>query len=55
MSVQIAAPPVDGEANKELVKYLSSVLNLRKSDVSLDRVRYELFKMNNQIQIIYII
>jgi hypothetical protein len=35
--VQIAAPPVDGEANAELVKYLSKVLGVRKSDVSLDR------------------
>lgn len=37
VGVQIAAPPVDGEANTELVKYLSKLLELRKSDVSLDR------------------
>lgn len=37
VGVQIAAPPVEGEANTELVKYLSKVLGLRKSDVSLDR------------------
>lgn len=37
IGVQIAAPPVDGEANAELVKYLSKVLQLRKSDLSLDR------------------
>ncbi|CAD7089167.1 unnamed protein product [Hermetia illucens] len=37
VGVQISAPPVEGEANTELVKYLSKVLNLRKSDVSLDR------------------
>lgn len=35
--VQIAAPPMDGEANAELVKYISKVLQLRKSDVSVDR------------------
>ncbi|XP_058061330.1 UPF0235 protein C15orf40 homolog [Anopheles bellator] len=34
---QIAAPPIDGEANTELIKYLSKLLELRKSDVSLDR------------------
>ncbi|XP_053679382.1 UPF0235 protein C15orf40 homolog [Anopheles nili] len=34
---QIAAPPIDGEANTELIKYLSKLLNMRKSDVSLDR------------------
>lgn len=37
VSVQIAAPPIDGEANTELVKYIAKVLQLRKSDVSVDR------------------
>lgn len=37
VGIQIAAPPVDGEANAELVKFLSGVLKLRKSDISLDR------------------
>ncbi|KAL7303790.1 hypothetical protein TKK_0003919 [Trichogramma kaykai] len=37
VGVAIAAPPQEGEANAELVKYLSSVLSVRKSDVSLDR------------------
>ncbi|KAI5709700.1 hypothetical protein M8J76_006218 [Diaphorina citri] len=37
IGVQINAPPVDGEANTELVKYLSKLLGLRKSDVSLDK------------------
>lgn len=37
IGVQIAAPPVDGEANAELVKYISKLLKLRKSDVSVDR------------------
>lgn len=37
IGVQIAAPPVDGEANTELVKFISKVLQLRKSDLSLDR------------------
>lgn len=35
--VQIAAPPLEGEANAELVRFLAKVLALRKSDVSLDR------------------
>lgn len=38
VGVQIAAPPVDGEANTELLKYLASVLDLRKSEISLDKV-----------------
>lgn len=37
IGVQIAAPPVEGEANTELIKYLSKVLRLRKSDLSLDK------------------
>ncbi|XP_015109142.1 UPF0235 protein C15orf40 homolog [Diachasma alloeum] len=37
VGVAISAPPVEGEANSELMKYLSSVLGVRKSDVSIDR------------------
>uniref|UniRef100_A0A0K8URT4 UPF0235 protein C15orf40 n=1 Tax=Bactrocera latifrons TaxID=174628 RepID=A0A0K8URT4_BACLA len=37
VGIQIAAPPTEGEANAELVKYLSKLLGLRKSDVSLDK------------------
>lgn len=37
VGVQIAAPPVEGEANTELIKFFSKVLGLRKSDISLDR------------------
>lgn len=37
VGIQIAAPPVDGEANTELVRFLAKLLNLRKSDVSLDK------------------
>lgn len=37
VGVQIAAPPVDGEANTELIKFLSKTFNLRKSDLSLDK------------------
>lgn len=36
--IQINAPPVDGEANVELIKYLSSILGVRKSDLSLNQV-----------------
>lgn len=37
VGVSISAPPVEGEANTELIKYMASVLGLKKSDVSLDR------------------
>ncbi len=33
--VRIGAPPVDGEANAELIKFLAKVLRLRKSDLNL--------------------
>ncbi|XP_051236868.1 UPF0235 protein C15orf40 homolog isoform X2 [Dicentrarchus labrax] len=37
VGVSIAAPPTDGEANAELVRYLAEVLELKKSHVSLDK------------------
>ncbi|KAJ8918671.1 hypothetical protein NQ315_014991 [Exocentrus adspersus] len=37
VGVQINAPPSEGEANAELVKYMASVLGLRKSDVVFDK------------------
>lgn len=37
LEVKIAAPPVDGEANTELISFLSKLLSIRKSDLSLDR------------------
>lgn len=37
VGVQIAVPPVEGEANTELVKYMSKLLGLRKSDVILEK------------------
>lgn len=36
VSIQIAAPPIDGEANTELIKYLSKICSLRKSDLSIN-------------------
>lgn len=35
MSVQITAPPVDGEANLAIIKYFAEILHLKKTDVSL--------------------
>ncbi|XP_036787887.2 UPF0235 protein C15orf40 homolog isoform X5 [Manis pentadactyla] len=42
VSVAIAAPPSEGEANAELCRYLSKVLVLRKSDVVLDKITKKL-------------
>lgn len=35
LKVQLAAPPVDGEANAALLELLSELLKVRKSDVAL--------------------
>ncbi len=35
LKVQLAAPPVDGEANAALLELLSELLKVRKSDVEL--------------------
>ncbi|KAF2883100.1 hypothetical protein ILUMI_23072 [Ignelater luminosus] len=37
VGVQINAPPTEGEANTELVKYLCQVLGLRKGNIVLDK------------------
>jgi len=37
LRVKIAAPPVEGKANQELIKYLSKLLDIRKSDISIDK------------------
>jgi uncharacterized protein (TIGR00251 family) len=37
LKVQLAAPPVDGEANAALVDLLASVLHVRKGDVEILR------------------
>lgn len=38
VEVAIAAPPVDGEANVELVRFLAEVLDLKKSHIFLEKV-----------------
>lgn len=37
VGVAIAAPPTDGEANAELIRFLAEVLDLKKSHISLDK------------------
>lgn len=37
LEVKIGAPAVDGEANAELIAFLSKVFGVRKSDVNLDK------------------
>lgn len=45
VSVAISAPPTDGEANAELIRYLAEILGLKKSHVCLDKVA-ETYKWN---------
>jgi hypothetical protein len=35
LKIRLAAPPVDGEANKVLVKYLAKRLGISKSDIRI--------------------
>jgi uncharacterized protein (TIGR00251 family) len=37
LKVQLAAPPVDGEANLALVEFLAGALGVRKGDVTIAR------------------
>ncbi|KAJ0029034.1 hypothetical protein NQD34_004031 [Periophthalmus magnuspinnatus] len=52
VGVAIAAPPTDGEANAELIRFLSDVLDLRKSQIALDkgsRSRDKLIKLDSSL------
>ncbi len=37
LKIQLAAPPVDGEANAALVEFLAGALGVRKADVAVAR------------------
>ena len=37
LKIQLAAPPVDGEANAALVEFLAGELGVRRSDVTIER------------------
>lgn len=37
LKVQLAAPPVDGEANQALIDFLAGAIGARRSDVSIER------------------
>ena len=37
LRIKIAAPPVDGKANRELIVFLSEVLEIRKSDITIEK------------------
>ncbi len=37
LKIQLAAPPVDGEANAALVDFLARALAVRRSDVAIER------------------
>jgi uncharacterized protein (TIGR00251 family) len=37
LKIQLAAPPVDGEANLALVEFLAGKLGVRKAEVAIER------------------
>lgn len=46
VGVAIAAPPSEGEANAELCRYLSKVLEVKKSEVILEKVLVFFFSLS---------
>jgi uncharacterized protein (TIGR00251 family) len=36
LKIKIKAKPVEGKANNELIKYLSEILEIKKSDIEID-------------------
>ncbi|XP_062245179.1 UPF0235 protein C15orf40 homolog [Platichthys flesus] len=54
VGVSIAAPPTDGEANTELIRFLAQVLDLKKSHVSLhkgSRSRDKLVRVDSSLSV----
>ncbi|MCE9586487.1 DUF167 domain-containing protein [Candidatus Uhrbacteria bacterium] len=37
LKIRLAAPPVDGKANEELIRFLAKKLDLAPSDISIDK------------------
>ena len=37
LRVKIAAPPVEGKANKELIAYFSDILDVRKGAITIEK------------------
>ncbi len=37
LKIKLKAKPIEGKANKELVKYLSEVLNIKPSEILIDK------------------
>ena len=35
--IKIAAPPIEGKANKELIEFLSDVLDISKSQITIEK------------------
>lgn len=54
VGISIAAPPVDGEANSELIKFVSKELKVRKSDVSLEKVSPWASELNESSDYLYL-
>lgn len=44
LKIKINAPPIDNKANNELVEFLSQILNLKKSAISIQSGETKRFK-----------
>lgn len=58
INIQINAPPVDGSANTELIKYMASFLGLKSNSLSLEKghkSRNKILKISGSIMVVDII
>lgn len=58
VNIQINAPPVEGSANTELMKYMASFLGLKSSNVSLEKghkSRNKVLKISGNIEVTEVI
>jgi hypothetical protein len=37
LKIRLAAPPVDGKANEELIRFLAKIFDLAPSEISIDK------------------
>ena len=54
VGICVKAQPVDGEANKAIIKYLSDVFGLSKSSVVLQKggtSKYKIISINSDIEV----
>ena len=47
LELKIKAPAIEGKANKELIKYLSEIFNIKKSSINIKNGEHSKIKLIN--------